>query len=668
MPALPLLLAAGLTAAAITSTVPQPPAGTLSTHARLLEAHRNDPPAQRTFLPPTPTVRSKTQKIVYGYLPYWTTNTASLRWDLLSHVADFSLEMNASGTFTAVHGWPDSALVATAHQAGVKVEIVVTLFNSTALATFLSSPANRSAGIDTMIDQLEAGGADGISIDFEGVPGSQRANLVTFFSELRSRLTSRGHPNAGISVAAPAVDWSDAWDVSALLDSIDVYFIMGYDFFWSGSTVAGPSGIFRTDATWRSATGWSELRSVATTASRGGEAKRGQVVLGVPYYGAEYLTSAGTWPSAASSHVGSVTYSKARQAIVDGTPRVFDANICQPALIWQSGGWHQAWYEDEQSLRCKYDFVSQQELGGTGMWALGYDSGYPELWNLIEEYFTAPQILGEGSREAPIAVASFPYQDTRDTSQGGYRYFNYYSCAADMPEYGREFVYQLDLCQPGSLHLAVEASIGDPDLHLLSGLREADCIERNDKLIDRSVQPGRYYVSVDTYVSNAVEQEGPYTLSMTFTPDPGSTGCANGTTCQAGTCVCSGGLEYCAGACVDTMTDPAHCGTCTTVCSGSHTCESGVCVGEVSPDAGEEASVDPDASLADAQAEGGSPEPAPQPAVQQGQASGCACGIAGAGKGPSTFALGLAATGLLLLRRWRRKATGSHRGAAPERR
>ena len=33
----------------------------------------------------------------------------------------------------------------------------------------------------------------------------------------------------------------------------------------------------------------------------------------------------------------------------------------------------------------KYDFIISKNLGGIGIWALGYDDGYDQLWNALGE-------------------------------------------------------------------------------------------------------------------------------------------------------------------------------------------------------------------------------------------------------------------------------------------
>ena len=54
-------------------------------------------------------------------------------------------------------------------------------------------------------------------------------------------------------------------------------------------------------------------------------------------------------------------------------------------------------------------------------------------------------------------------------------------------------------------------------------------------------------------------------------------------TCTAGACVCPGQLKACNGACVDTKTDPANCGTCGNVCGSDQACSNGTCVCKTRP-------------------------------------------------------------------------------------
>ncbi len=54
-------------------------------------------------------------------------------------------------------------------------------------------------------------------------------------------------------------------------------------------------------------------------------------------------------------------------------------------------------------------------------------------------------------------------------------------------------------------------------------------------------------------------------------------GCPAGAVCQGGSCECP--VAQCGGQCVDTDSDPAHCGDCDWVCGPTETCDSGSCGG-----------------------------------------------------------------------------------------
>jgi len=72
-------------------------------------------------------------------------------------------------------------------------------------------------------------------------------------------------------------------------------------------------------------------------------------------------------------------------------------------LRWKEFGiiWNQIWYDDSISLGLKYDFAINKNLKGIGIWALGYDDGRTELWNLIEKKFTTIVSVNENISDIP---------------------------------------------------------------------------------------------------------------------------------------------------------------------------------------------------------------------------------------------------------------------------
>jgi len=301
----------------------------------------------------------------------------------------------------------------------VKVDLAFTLFSGSGIKTLVNDPALRKAAIKTMLDQAQKGGADGVSIDFEGFISGSRDGFTAFISELRAEATAQGLGGFEISMAGPAVDWSDQWDVGELLKSADYLFLMEYDFFYGGSKNAGPSGILRTDAAWSKVTTLSALKSIAHYTTLVPPEGRHKILYGAPYYGREWTTTSQNPAAPTTGSVGSILYSSARDAVAGGKTREWDDGVKSPWYSWQAGGAaHEVYYEDEQSLELKYELALQQDLGGVGMWALNYDAPYTELWDLLRKKLGQQPDPAAGTRFAPVAVSELPFHDERDTSVG----------------------------------------------------------------------------------------------------------------------------------------------------------------------------------------------------------------------------------------------------------
>jgi hypothetical protein len=515
-----------------------------SIHAEQLALHKDLQPAPAPEpLPDWPTSRPLVRKTVYGYYPYWVSGFVELEWDLLTHLAWFGISINPDGSAGDDNGWPDSwaGLVTAAHDNEVRVDVTFTLFSSSGIETLVNSSVNRAAAIETIIDAVTAGDADGASIDFEGVPAAAADGLELFLAELRQAFDEIDE-DLQISVAGPAVDWSGAFDLAVLLPNIDVYFIMGYAYFWGGSSHAGPTGILLTDDFWRTYSYGSELRSMAEYSALVDEEQRDKIVMGVPYYGREWTTVDEALGSATIDSIGAVTYAAAALDLEEpDIVRLWDDRSLSPWYVFHDGvDWHQVYYDDEESLAWKYRLVDEQGLGGIGIWALRYDADHEALWDEIDAAFGERFVPHAGDRLEPIPVSDLPFADERDSAdlaQGG-SYFNFYSCAEDLPLWGREFVYQVEICHVGELTAGVtgDGDGVDNDVQILSALSEDACLARDDEVVSLAVEPGTYFVVVDTYVDNGVLRGGPFALALEGIGIP-SPQCEPSQVCYGGECV-----------------------------------------------------------------------------------------------------------------------------------
>ena len=350
-------------------------------------------PLFKPFLGPADPIqvrKDEPSKKVFGYHPYWQgTKWQSYNYDLLTTIAYFSAETNSTGDLTNLHGWPATDLINKAHMNGVEVVLTVTLFDRSDIETLLSHNSYRDRLIKNLLYEVVRAGADGVNIDFESFPASQKSNLVSFVRDLRSTLRD-SIPKAQVTLATPAVDWSNAWDFNALANESDGLFIMGYDYHWKGSTTTGPVAPL--------SGGSYNITNTVNTYLSVTNNNYDKLILGNPYYGYEWPSISGDKGANTTGNGTAAIFSVAEsKALSYG--KLLDSESQSPWYKYQNPNWFQTWYDDSLSLSKKYDFAISKKLGGVGIWALGYDEGYDELWNALSEKM--------GAKSAPLTPKNY---------------------------------------------------------------------------------------------------------------------------------------------------------------------------------------------------------------------------------------------------------------------
>lgn len=328
---------------------------------------------------------SELQKRVFGYHPYWMGNAwQNYRWDLLSDLCYFSYDTDPNtGNPVTTNGFETAEVIDTAFAHGVKVHLCVTLFSGH--ATFFGNTQARQTLIGNLITLVVQRGIHGINLDFEAVPSSQQQNLTDFIIQFSDAFRTN-LPGTELSIAAPAVNWSNTFDLPAIAPMLDLIMIMAYDYYWNGSSIAGPvSGYWPLTSSFNYAVN----RSLSYYQSQGVPAEK--LLLGLPYYGREWPVTSNTLPSGTTSSGTAVTYRNVRgnsSGFYTPEDLYWDNRSYNPYYSYFNNNWRQCFYDDTRSLGAKYDLVNRRNTGGIGIWALGYDNGYPDLWDLIEEKFT----------------------------------------------------------------------------------------------------------------------------------------------------------------------------------------------------------------------------------------------------------------------------------------
>jgi len=344
---------------------------------------------------PLPEVTAGPDTIVYGYQAYWDDDLYAVPWDDLSHIAIFAAGSDANGVLSDTHRWDDVPLaVQLAEPYGVRVHLCVTNFSTSSLEAFLADSGAQASLIDDLVQWMGSTGAHGVNIDFEGMPSSRRSEMVDFTRDLQAAVGE-------VTLATPAVDWSDAWDYAALTDYADL-FVMGYAYHWSGSAISGPTDpLYGGDGTpWGSRSlDWS------TTDYRDSGADMDRVILGLALYGIRFPVAENVVPTASMGTGTSVFMAEGNQgAATHGA--LYEASSASPYYF---DGSDQVWYPTVESVMTRVDYVEASDLGGFGFWALHYDDDDPVLWSAIHEATVIPEEIPTDTGDASDPTAT-PYR------------------------------------------------------------------------------------------------------------------------------------------------------------------------------------------------------------------------------------------------------------------
>jgi len=337
----------------------------------------------------------------------------SWNFSLLSTVAFFGLHVNSNGSFAAdaqMAVWNSRrlpGLIDAAHPHGTKVVLTIVLQDfSAGTPRMCGGLMNGTSTIARTVAEVKAKRVDGVNVDYEGLNGScgtrdpswARHALVNFVHALRAALPAGAYLSVD-TYAGSAIDPIGFYDVPGLSRWADSLFVMAYDLEYSNYARA-PAGC-RTFCLGPTAPAGGYYYSDSDTAAQyKAVMPASKVILGVPYYGRKACVSGAgpnqipTGPVVADSYLDAA--GEAGSNLVKAGSYVVHRDAKDPSGAERWDTWfntslkctRELYWDDTVSLGQKYALVNADNLGGVGIWTLNYGGGAPELWALLNTYFS----------------------------------------------------------------------------------------------------------------------------------------------------------------------------------------------------------------------------------------------------------------------------------------
>ena len=262
------------------------------------------------------------------------------------------------------------AYVKKAHAKGLKVWGLVSDFSpdmDTSLV--LASTAARRNCIGQLLDLANTLGLDGINVDLEYMEEADALAYTQFIREL-----SIGCRLAGLVLSVdlvPPFDFNSYLNRKEIATVCDYLINMGYDEHYHGSSAGSVASLSY------------EENAVKNLLAMGIPPRK--LISAVPFYTRIWYTST---DSAGQTYVSSEELSMgAVAATLDSwnlTPS-WDAETAQNYVAWYAddGTLCQIWIEDARSLQRKLLLIPKYELGGTAIWALGFETD--SIWDTVAD-------------------------------------------------------------------------------------------------------------------------------------------------------------------------------------------------------------------------------------------------------------------------------------------
>jgi len=340
----------------------------------------------KEFLDEEDPVEPTFDKVIAGYYPEWRHSSFpahKIQYHNLTHLIHCFAWPTANGDLDMYSGLIYPMLNQQVHAAGKKILLALGGWgNGDGFAPMAADHTKREKFLNTLVQFIQDNNYDGIDWDWEFPEDAEEGQLyLTLIKELREKFNQISD-SLIISMATNSGNWiGQRIPYAEMVPYLDWFGLMGYDYHGGWTDHSGHNAPLYVNA--GEPEGSVDLSVKYLRDNRGIPAEK--IVLGVPFYGKDYISSGLYQPQ---DGVADIVYSTAVSRMNSGWDYFFD-DVSKVPYLQNSSRTHVVTFEDTISLDYKTNYVKNNELAGMMIWEITQDeiNGKQDLLEKIGREF-----------------------------------------------------------------------------------------------------------------------------------------------------------------------------------------------------------------------------------------------------------------------------------------
>lgn len=316
---------------------------------------------------------------VFGWHPYWL-NSLHPSYDInkLTTLSYYGIEVSLDEKTNTIlfnkNGWDAdvSEIIKKVKQSGCRLEVTLVVQDNKTAKAILDK--QKEACIDSLVAIIKSTPElDGLTISFHANEIGNRNRFTEFIRQLYQKTNPL---KKEISLAISGKSAEKYYHLKALSPYVSRYIVKGYHYHHEMSK-PGPIAPLEQSSSYLQG---SLKHSISLYEKEGID--KSKMILAFPYYAAIWEIDDKKEKRRFQEYLH---YKDVIAMIKKHSLKINYDSITHSSSVYFSnnGKNYVCYFESEKSLQHKYSWVAQQGLIGIGIWALGYDHGQEELWNLL---------------------------------------------------------------------------------------------------------------------------------------------------------------------------------------------------------------------------------------------------------------------------------------------